>query len=666
MNAGQILSAVAVLMVLGTAVAVSVADPGDNTIVAEEKWNNTDIVENVFPDYTECALEDNFYAYVLNGAYAGLSGCEDAAAAKNKFNASTPTYKFLLETDKDIDDVLNYYSKLTGPDAGIVGLYRSSILDAGSDADMALVETYVNEVMEMDTESEFEDFVRTGGSGNFRSAFTSKAVWNSQFTGDTTLMVSEGTLPWSVSSGSSEEGAAKNLANYKNVLDAYFADEPAVAEAYYDDLVYASDLLHEATTSKFVGKSYSGICGMCDSYPMADDMYVYRAAGLDDYTVTNRGYIEALDSICAEGGYRYSRAIAMYAVLYDSAYRMGSDYVKLITGGDLGGSGIIYDHDKDGSDYGMLIGKYYTQLHVEPYRGIMDESVASVIEAAKGYYCSLEWIGGETKERIVEKISKLVVRNCGPEGDQWDQYDYSAAAGATCLVDLTSQMRAINEAIFLEQCQQNRGEFWPIMMLPQTYNAFYSPSDNSINILAGYVIPRIEASTSPEMLCGLAFTAVGHEITHGFDSNGANYDGDGLYDPGWMFSDSERREFDGRIYDLIDYLDGIAVADGESHSGKITNREVTADMGGMAIVLHMAKDIEGFDYDEFFRAYSVTFTRLYTHDDYVSDVMADGHPSGLYRTNIVLMQFQEFFDCYGIEEGDNMYLSESVNPWRVG
>lgn len=134
-----------------------------------------------------------------------------------------------------------------------------------------------------------------------------------------------------------------------------------------------------------------------------------------------------------------------------------------------------------------------------------------------------------------------------------------------------------------------------------------------------------------------------------------------IADPGWLFTVGEMRTYEGRIYDLID---SIAVADGEAHSGKLTNGEVTADMGGMAIVLRMAGEMEDFDYDLFFRTYATNLSMLYTHDRYVSGVLTDEHPSGMIRTNLVLIQFQEFFDCYGLTEGDNMYSEDSVNPWR--
>ncbi len=666
MNYGQVLSVLAVAVILGATVVVAVADPGNNTVVAEEKWKNTDIVDNVYPEYTECTLQDNFYAYVLNDVYAALSECADARAAVNGYNASMPQMRYYQETKSDINGVIDRCNELTGSDAGVVKLYRDLFLDAGSDADLALVESYVDEVMGMDTEQEFADFVATGGAGHYRSVFTTKYAFNSPFTGETAIMIEPGTLPWHLDGKTQlDDTAAANLENYKNVLEAYFADEPSVAATYYEDLAEASAVLKDASAQSYLHGTYSEHCSDYTNYPMYADLAVYGEAGVGDFTVTEARYMAALDGICAEDGYRYSRAIAMYAVLSDCAYRMGSDYVKLITGGSVGGGGVIYRHDQAGPIYGMLIGKYYTQLYGEEYRQIMEELTAAVIDSAGEYFNSLEWVSGATKQKIADKISSMVVRCCGPEGEQSDQYDYSEVADATCLVDLTSQMRAVNESVSVEQGLQERGEFWPSDLFPQTYNSFYSPVDNSINILAGYLVPRLAAATAKEAVCAEVLTVIGHEITHGFDSKGSRYDCQGKLDDGWMFTKGEKREYDGRIYDLIDAIDSIAVVDGRAHSGSLNNGEVTADMGGLAIVLNMVADIEGFDYDLFFRTFAQNFSLMYTHDAYVLEVLTDPHPSGLIRANLVLMQFQEFLDCYGLTEGDNMYPEKNVNPWRV-
>ena len=109
---------------------------------------------------------------------------------------------------------------------------------------------------------------------------------------------------------------------------------------------------------------------------------------------------------------------------------------------------------------------------------------------------------------------------------------------------------------------------------------------------------------------------IGHEITHGFDSNGSNYDETGKLNEGWLFTESERREYNSRISGLVGFLDGIAVIPGQAHSGKLTNGEITADMGGVAIMLLMASKVKNFDYKVFFANYAKSMAKMYTLEEY--------------------------------------------------
>ncbi len=109
---------------------------------------------------------------------------------------------------------------------------------------------------------------------------------------------------------------------------------------------------------------------------------------------------------------------------------------------------------------------------------------------------------------------------------------------------------------------------------------------------------------------------IGHEITHGFDSTGSNYDETGKLNEGWLFTESERREYNSRISGLVGFLDGIAVIPGQAHSGKLTNGEITADMGGVAIMLLMASKVKNFDYKVFFANYAKSMAKMYTLEEY--------------------------------------------------
>ena len=127
-------------------------------------------------------------------------------------------------------------------------------------------------------------------------------------------------------------------------------------------------------------------------------------------------------------------------------------------------------------------------------------------------------------------------------------------------------------------------------------NAFYNPDDNSVNIVPGFfcdVTYRSDMST--EELYGSMGAVIGHEVSHAFDSNGAQYDADGNLKDWWTESDSAA--FEERVSKVTDYYDNIvAFDDGTPVSGRIVQTEATADMGGIKCMLMMAEKIDGFDY----------------------------------------------------------------------
>ncbi len=659
MKAIQLLSVAAVLAILGTAVAVATfgddpADPGPRM-----KWDNTDIIDNVYPGYEPQDLGDNYYAYVLNDRYSALSGYSTADEARKAYNDSAPINRYNNENTSLLRGLLTDQSGLSGPDSALIGLYSELLYKEDRSADLALLDTYVGAVADMDTEEEFAEYVRTGGPGCFRDTFVTKSVMYAPGETVSALELSAGTFPWHHDGRTVAPDVY--LERYRAVLDLYFADSPDTARTYYDDLVYASERLQGANASDAGEYSYSELVDRFTAYPMAEDVTAYHGAGLDRYVVDSNGYLDELGSVCSQDGYRYARAMAMYSVLYDSAYRIGEDYMKAVSG-NANTSWVTFSRDSSCA-YSMLFGKYYTQKYAGTVRAEMTEMADTVVDMAEEYFDSIPWISDDTMGRINTKLDNLIVRIAGPEGEQWDQYDYTPALGATSLVGMTAGIRAANEAIMVEQTLMGRGEYWPMDMSPQTYNAFYYPTENSINLMLGFFLCRLPDLQTTEQRMAMAYTVVGHEITHGFDSTGSNFGPTGAYDKGWMFTAEEKEEYDSRIEKLVEYLDGIAVVPGQAHSGEKTNGEVTADMGGMAITLRIAEGIEGFDYDLFFRSCAEQFSTISTLESYEEVTMNDVHPSGLYRCNLTVMQFREFCDCYGIEKGDNMYQKDNVNPW---
>lgn len=195
-------------------------------------------------------------------------------------------------------------------------------------------------------------------------------------------------------------------------------------------------------------------------------------------------------------------------------------------------------------------------------------------------------------------------------------------------------------------------------------NAYYDFQDNSINILAGMLSGEIyNEDMSYEQMLGAIGTVIGHEISHAFDPDGAQFDKEGAIANWW--TDEDYAAFQVRAAKLAAWYDGFIPAEGVTCSGKQVQGEAIADMGGMKCMLGIAAQREDFDYDLFFRQYATLYREKELPALFIVQVTIDVHPLCYLRVNATLAQFDEFVDFYGIKEGDGMYIApeDRVAVW---
>jgi len=151
-------------------------------------------------------------------------------------------------------------------------------------------------------------------------------------------------------------------------------------------------------------------------------------------------------------------------------------------------------------------------------------------------------------------------------------------------------------------------------------------------------------------------TVIGHEISHAFDSTGSQFDEHGNQHNWWDFGDHTR--FNRRINNLVTFYDNFQVLNGYYVDGNNVNGEVTADMGGVKIMLELAKKIDNFDYDLFFRSYAYLWYEQPMTGYSIQAMLRDAHPFPYMRVNATLAQFDEFIETYNLKPGDGMYIPE--------
>ncbi len=314
------------------------------------------------------------------------------------------------------------------------------------------------------------------------------------------------------------------------------------------------------------------------------------------------------------------------------------------------------------------VARFYTESYLrQEDKDRITAVVNEVVDAYHGILSEAEWLSGETRAKAIEKLDAIDFRVLYP--DSWEDYsceelDLASAAEGGTFFEALREIARFNTRQLIKKCTQpvNRSE-WHVQGRPNIFNCGYDPQGNTIYICGAFARGSIyNSAMRDEELYARLGTVIGHEISHAFDSSGAQYDKDGNLANWWTEADwaafSERNE------KLAAYYNAMQPWEGQNLYGSIMTGEACADMGGMKCMLRIAAGKTEFDYDIFFRSYA----GLWMIKDSLQMAYArlnDNHPMGYLRTNCTLQQFDEFLDFYGITEGDGMYLApeDRVNIW---
>lgn len=283
-----------------------------------------------------------------------------------------------------------------------------------------------------------------------------------------------------------------------------------------------------------------------------------------------------------------------------------------------------------------------------------------------------DWLSEETKAAAIVKLDNIKLHICYPENlpDVQCESILTAEEGETALSAIIKgrQYHKRWEADVLNQ--KNDGTYWQYENYYSTVGACYLPQDNSINIFAGicggdYFNPEWPLEKNLGGLCMI----VGHELTHAFDTEGADYDKDGAKKNWW--TDEDRQAFQERVDKLKKYYSEIVpmpqVSDetyGEEGANRV-QKEAIADLGALKCLLSIAEEQENFDYDTFFKQIAIIQKEARYKEAEQEYVATNEHPVEAYRCNIPVQNYDKFIEFYNIKEGDGMYLApeDRIGVW---
>ena len=312
----------------------------------------------------------------------------------------------------------------------------------------------------------------------------------------------------------------------------------------------------------------------------------------------------------------------------------------------------------------------FDRLYIKKY---LDEDIKieitnlckEIIETYKTMLQENTWLSKQTIEFAIEKLDNMTINAVYP--DKWEDdsiFEFkSKNEGGSYIEAVMDIVREYYERDLKKINTKRDKQLWDIDIL--TTNAFYKPSDNSINIVAGFLgDSTYRKDMSIEEKYGAIGTVIGHEISHAFDTFGAQYDSNGNVKSWW--TDEDLKNFLDRADKLEKYYDNIIpFENGENYNGSMIKTEAIADMAGVKCILKMADTHKYFNYDKFFRTYAYLWAKVATLENLESNVLTDSHPLHYLRCNVTIQQFDEFIDIYDIKEEDKMYLApnDRINVW---
>jgi putative endopeptidase len=341
-------------------------------------------------------------------------------------------------------------------------------------------------------------------------------------------------------------------------------------------------------------------------------------------------------------------------------------------GRTLSGTETIRDRWKRGVSVvenlmGDALGKLYVERHFPPgAKARMDELVANLREAYRVSINQLDWMTPETRQRALTKLDKFTAKIGYPA--KWRDYSKLVIERD----DLYGNYRRGYEVSSDRELAKlgapvDRDEWF---MTPQTVNAYYNPGMNEIVFPAAILQPPFfDADADDAVNYGGIGAVIGHEIGHGFDDQGAKYDGDGNLVDWW--TDDDRTEFGARTKALIEQYDEFVPRGLDGHhdshvNGAFTVGENIGDLGGLSIALLAyqlslnggeAPAIDGLTgVQRVFFGWAQVWRAKSREAEAIRRLAVDPHSPPEFRCNGVIRNMDAFYEAFGVAENDDLYL----------
>ncbi|MBO7143000.1 MAG: M13 family metallopeptidase [Bacteroidales bacterium] len=401
---------------------------------------------------------------------------------------------------------------------------------------------------------------------------------------------------------------------------------------------------------------------------------------VDSVSVNQPKFVKGVEQIYKETSLQLLKTYAKFTILHNSTHLLDDNFQQAAFDLKKVTSGAVQDKQRweksvqyVNSSLGMAVGKIFVQKYFpESSKQRMLAIVGNLREALRQRINETLWMSSETKAKACEKLDSIYIQIGYP--DNW--YDISALeidpkkpllvnAFEISRFTMTDYIaRNVNKPV-------DRTEW---TLTPQTVNAGYYPSLNKICFPAGILQPPFFNPDADEACnYGAIGVIIGHEMTHGFDDQGSQYDSDGNLNNWW--AESDRQQFDARTDVMRKFFDNLDVLPGLKANGSLTLGENIADNGGLNVAFRAMKNymvehplqvLDGFTPEQrFFLSYGFIWAENQTEQSRRNQVINDVHANGCLRVNGALPHIDQWYKAFNIKKKDPMYVAPTkrVRVW---
>jgi putative endopeptidase len=393
-----------------------------------------------------------------------------------------------------------------------------------------------------------------------------------------------------------------------------------------------------------------------------------NAGGQDSILVGQPSFFRATDSLFSTTPVAKLRIYLQWSMLKGGSPGLSSDFVNanFAYSSVLSGQKVQTPRTErmsalvDGN-IGELLGQLFVEKYFTPAaKQYMVDLVNNLKETLGDRIKRLDWMSPATKERALKKLNAFTVKIGYP--DHWEKYDGLVINRE----DYFGNLRALNKwrynfnvTLLGKPVDKTR---WG--MTPPTVNAYYNPTNNEIVFPAGILqFPFFDFNADDAVNYGGIGAVIGHEMTHGFDDSGRQYDADGTLRDWWTKDDADK--FKSRADQVVKQYDAFTVLDTLHVNGKLTLGENLADLGGLNIAYEAfsktkqgqsANTIDGFTPDQrFFLSWAQVWRASQTPESAAQRILTDPHSPEQFRTNAPITNINAWYKAFDVKPGDKMY-----------